>query len=296
MGTFFIFLYFYLLFTIIWIKVYTNFIGIVENPKFVVNNRTINKFTIVVSTYSERFDLLKGFLQYYGSGTFKYLNEILIFWNDIKNGSPPPKLETLLNFISKNVTLKIKEIKGGAMDDRFCIPDEITSDTILILDDDIRTPVPYLESTFNMIVKQSLKHRIVGFVPRHFYIDNKSNIYYRLQLSHGKYSMILSGFCFFPSFILRSYCHLAPQGARQVVRKYSCDDISMNFFNAWKFNISALYVNCPFVQISKSGLSLAKNYLNNRHRCLNDLTKVYGYLTLKNAISTEKIQCPYKPM
>ena len=98
--------------------------------------------------------------------------------------------------------------------------------------------------------------------------------------------MVLTGAAFYHKYYNHLYTHVMPQAIRDKVDEYlNCEDLAMNFLisdvtrrppikvtSRWSFR-------CPGCPVN---LSEDDSHFQERHKCMNFFTRVFGYMPLLN--------------
>ncbi|XP_065217618.1 exostosin-3 [Planococcus citri] len=231
------------------------------------------QFTIVILTYEREQVLMNSLNRLHG---LPYLNKVIVVWN-----SPtPPSSDFRLPDIG--IPIQFVQARKNSLNNRFLPYAAIETEAVLSVDDDAH--LRHDEIIFGFRVWREERDRIVGFPGR----------YHALDLNHGGWlynsnyscelSMVLTGAAFFHRHYLYLYTYSLPQAIRDMVDEYmNCEDIAMNFLvshltrkppvkvtSRWTFR-------CPGCPVS---LSEDETHFNERHKCINFFTKVFGYTPL----------------
>ena len=146
-----------------------------------------NKLTLVISHFwtEERAFKLKELLQYYATSTV--VHKIFVVWHSTVVPCPA---NVLLGAIMVIFSCQACD----SLNNRFLLDMRITTDAVLIMDDDIQVHLDDLERLF--LAWQENRDRVVGFFPRWFQpVTNISGRYVQKQhmLTHSQgYSFILT--------------------------------------------------------------------------------------------------------
>ncbi|XP_033121610.1 exostosin-like 3 [Anneissia japonica] len=234
------------------------------------------QFTIVMLTYEREKVLMTALERLVG---LPYLNKVVVVWN-----SPEPPSDDLL-WPQIHVPIKVIKTKKNSLNNRFLPYDEIDTEAILSIDDDAH--LRHDEMLFGFRVWREARDRIVGFPGRFHAWDlvNKDGFLYNSNYS-CELSMVLTGAAFFHKYYSYVYSYIMPKVIRDKVDEYmNCEDIAMNFLvshitrkppikvtSRWTFRCPG----CP------DALSLEDSHFNERHKCIQFFTKVFGYTPLLN--------------
>ncbi|CAG9772017.1 unnamed protein product [Ceutorhynchus assimilis] len=239
-------------------------------------NSPREQFTILLLTYEREQVLLDSIARLRG---LPYLNSVVVIWNS-------PRLPSAdLRWPDIGVTVHIIKAARNSLNNRFLPLDNLQTEAILSVDDDAH--LRHDEILFGFRVWREHRDRIVGF-PGRFHawdLNTKNSWLYNSNYS-CELSMVLTG----ASFLHRHYLHLywkwLPQAVRDKVDEYmNCEDIAMNFLvshitqkppvkvtSRWTFRCPG----CP------QSLSEDDTHFQERHKCINYFTQVFGYTPLLN--------------
>lgn len=238
-------------------------------------NNPREQFTIVMLTYEREQVLINSLSRLYG---LPYLHKVLVVWN-----SPKPPLEDL-RWPDIGVPVHVVKANRNSLNNRFLPYEAIETEAVLSVDDDAH--LRHDEIMFGFRVWREQRDRVVGFPGR----------YHAWDLNHGGWlynsnyscelSMVLTGAAFFHKYYTYLYSYWLPQAVRDKVDEYmNCEDIAMNFLvshvtrkppvkvtSRWTFR-------CPGCPVS---LSEDDTHFQERHKCINFFTEVFGYMPLLN--------------
>ncbi|GLG98438.1 Exostosin-3 [Gryllus bimaculatus] len=238
-------------------------------------NNPREQFTIVMLTYEREQVLINSLSRLYG---LPYLHKVVVVWN-----SPKPPLEDL-RWPDIGVPVHVVKASRNSLNNRFLPYEAIETEAVLSVDDDAH--LRHDEIMFGFRVWREQRDRVVGFPGR----------YHAWDLNHGGWlynsnyscelSMVLTGAAFFHKYYTYLYTYWLPQAVRDKVDEYmNCEDIAMNFLvshitrkppvkvtSRWTFR-------CPGCPVS---LSEDDTHFQERHKCINFFTEVFGYMPLLN--------------
>ena len=107
---------------------------------------------------------LEFIIQYMDSYlNIRYLNSFIIIWNDVET-QPSIELKNKFNTYLESKKLKIIVPKINSLSNRFVPYDIIETESILILDDDVKLETDHI--LFGFRIWRENRHRLVGIVPR----------------------------------------------------------------------------------------------------------------------------------
>lgn len=163
--------------------------------------------------------------------------------------------------------------------------DSIETEAVLSVDDDAH--LRHDEIMFGFRVWREHRDQVVGFPGRfHAWDQNDHNSWNYNSNYSCELSMVLTGAAFIHKHYTYLYTHWLPQAIRDKVDEYmNCEDIAMNFLvshltrkppvkvtSRWTFR-------CPGCPVS---LSEDDTHFQERHRCINFFSQVFGYMPLLN--------------
>lgn len=256
-------------------------------------------FAVVINTY-KRPDMLRGAVQHYANtcGKDYGVASIFVVWAEV--GKDPPTPDDLLADSSslrkskvgktKNIHPKITilPVEKDSLNSRFLPIQELSEESVFVVDDDVRVDCPSLLAGFK--AWQMEPSSMVGYYPRLASpplfaksADGKM-VYHTWPLVYlrNKFNMILTKAC----FLHRRYLDLYSSGTHpQEIKDYvdvhkNCEDVAMALLVA---NVTKTDKSFPvYVQGSVSdlglfnGISTGVGHFGTRSECLTDLTKIYA--------------------
>jgi len=259
-------------------------------------NRPTEQFTVVMLTYEREHVLMDSLSRLYG---LPYLNKVIVVWNSPR---PPP---SDLQWPDIGVEILVIKTVANSLNNRFLPFDAIETEAVLSVDDDAH--LRHDEIIFGFRVWRENRDRLVGFPGR----------FHAWDLEHGGWnynsnyscelSMVLTGAAFYHKYYSYIYTHVMPEIIRDTVDTFmNCEDLALNFLishitrkppvkvtSRWTFRCPG----CP------STLSEDDSHFQERHKCMNLFTQVYGYMPLlytqfradsvlfKTRIPAEKQKC-----
>ncbi|KAJ8683504.1 hypothetical protein QAD02_019296 [Eretmocerus hayati] len=234
------------------------------------------QFTIVMLTYEREQVLINSLARLFG---LPYLNKVVVVWN-----SPKPAAEDL-RWPDIGVPIHIIKAKRNSLNNRFLPFDAIETEAVLSVDDDAH--LRHDEIMFGFRVWREHRDRIVGFPGRFHAWDQNSHNAWNYNSNYScELSMVLTGAAFIHKHYTYLYTHWLPQAIRDKVDEYmNCEDLAMNFLishitrkppvkvtSRWTFR-------CPGCPVS---LSEDDTHFQERHKCINFFSQVFGYMPLLN--------------
>ncbi|CAH1954198.1 unnamed protein product [Acanthoscelides obtectus] len=234
------------------------------------------QFTVLLLTYEREQVLLDSIARLRG---LPYLNSVVVVWNSPR----PPNAE--LRWPDIGVPVHIVKAARNSLNNRFFPLDNLQTEAILSVDDDAH--LRHDEILFGFRVWREHRDRIVGFPGRYhaWDVNTKNSWLYNSNYS-CELSMVLTGAAFLHRHYLFLYWKWLPQAIRDKVDEYmNCEDIAMNFLvshvtrkppvkvtSRWTFRCPG----CP------QSLSEDDTHFQERHKCINFFSQVFGYTPLLN--------------
>ncbi|XP_043269828.1 exostosin-2 [Venturia canescens] len=250
------------------------------SPLFVpVTAPKIRGFTAVILTY-DRLDLLFSLIGQLAK--VPSLSKILIIWNNQHKDPPHPS-----KWPKVTKPLKVIQTKENKLSNRFYPYDEIETEAILSLDDDIvMLTVDELEFAYE--VWREFPDRIVGFPSRTHTLDNKTNYWKYESEWTNRISMVLTGAAFHHKFWTYMYTTAMPGDIKSWVDDHmNCEDIAMNFLIANITGKAPIKVTpkkkfrCPECTNTEM-LSADLTHMVERTQCINRFSDIYGTMPLRS--------------
>uniref|UniRef100_T1H488 Glycosyl transferase 64 domain-containing protein n=1 Tax=Megaselia scalaris TaxID=36166 RepID=T1H488_MEGSC len=196
-----------------------------QNPLFLPMQAPKSQgFTAVILTY-DRIESLFTLIQ--KVSVVPSLQKILVIWNNQKKSPPHPSM-----FPKISKPLKVIQTKANKLSNRFYPYDEIETEAILTIDDDI-VMLTADELDFGYEVWREFPDRIVGFPSRIHIWDNTTQRWKYESEWTNQISMVLTGAAFHHKFWSYMYTNSMPGGIKEWVDEHmNCEDIAMNFLVA----------------------------------------------------------------
>ncbi|XP_020283941.1 exostosin-2 isoform X2 [Pseudomyrmex gracilis] len=236
-------------------------------------------FTAVILTY-DRVELL--FLLINKLVKVPSLSKVLVIWNN-QHKNPPhssrwPK-------VSK--PLKVIQTKENKLSNRFYPYDEIETEAVLSIDDDI-IMLTTDEVEFAYEVWREFPDRIVGFPSRIHMWDNSTNCWKYESEWTNSISMVLTGAAFHHKYWNYMYTTAMPGDIKEWVDEHmNCEDIAMNFLVANVTGKAPIKVTpkkkfrCPECTNTEM-LSADLTHMMERTQCINKFSSIYGTMPLES--------------
>ncbi|KAL6264520.1 hypothetical protein P5V15_004628 [Pogonomyrmex californicus] len=236
-------------------------------------------FTAVILTY-DRLELL--FLLINKLVKVPSLSKVLVIWN---NQHKDPPHSTRWPKVSK--PLKVIQTKENKLSNRFYPYDEIETEAVLSIDDDI-IMLTADEVEFAYEVWREFPDRIVGFPSRLHMWDNGTNCWKYESEWTNSISMVLTGAAFHHKFWNYMYTTAMPGDIKEWVDEHmNCEDIAMNFLVANITGKAPLKVTpkkkfrCPECTNTEM-LSADLTHMVERTQCINKFSSIYGTMPLES--------------
>ncbi|ODN05712.1 Exostosin-2 [Orchesella cincta] len=208
------------------------------------------------------------------------LVKILVIWNNqLKD---PPSLDS---WPKVGIPVKIIRTKENKMSNRFIPYDEIETEAVFAVDDDI-VMLTVDEMEFGFETWREYPDRIVGFPSRSHVWDNSTRRWKYESEWTSEISMVLTGAAFYHKFWHYAYTNELPRDIRDWVdAKMNCEDIAMNFLVSARTGKSPIKVTprkkfkCPTCSNNEM-LSADSGHMVERTECINRFTEIMGFMPL----------------
>ncbi|CAK9822085.1 Ext2 [Anthophora retusa] len=210
------------------------------------------------------------------------LSKVLVIWNN-QHKDPPhssrwPKL---------NKPLKVIQTKENKLSNRFYPYDEIETEAVLSIDDDI-IMLTADEVEFAYEVWREFPDRIVGFPSRIHMWDNGTSCWKYESEWTNSISMVLTGAAFHHKYWNYMYTTAMPGDIKEWVDEHmNCEDIAMNFLVANITGKAPIKVTpkkkfrCPECTNTEM-LSADLTHMVERTQCINRFSSIYGSMPLQS--------------
>ncbi|EFN66281.1 Exostosin-2 [Camponotus floridanus] len=236
-------------------------------------------FTAVILTY-DRLELL--FLLINKLVKVPSLSKVLVIWNN-QHKNPPPSTR----WPKVNKPLKVIQTKENKLSNRFYPYDEIETEAVLSIDDDI-IMLTADEVEFAYEVWREFPDRIVGFPSRIHMWDNTTNCWKYESEWTNSISMVLTGAAFHHKYWNYMYTTAMPGDIKEWVDEHmNCEDIAMNFLIANVTGKAPIKVTpkkkfrCPECTNTEM-LSADLTHMVERTQCINKFSSIYGIMPLES--------------
>lgn len=210
------------------------------------------------------------------------LSKVVVIWNNQKK-SPPP----MSSFPQISKPVKVIRTKANKLSNRFFPYEEIETEAILTIDDDI-VMLTADELEFGYEVWREFPDRIVGFPSRTHVWDNVTLSWKYESEWTNEISMVLTGAAFHHKYWSYLYTTTMPAQVRDWVDEHmNCEDIAMNFLVANITNKPPIKVaprkkfKCPQC-VNNEMLSADMGHMVERSQCVDRFTKAFGRMPLKS--------------
>ncbi|KAA0203489.1 hypothetical protein HAZT_HAZT008744 [Hyalella azteca] len=226
-----------------------------DNPLFLPLTAPPHEgFTAVILTY-DRLDSLQQ-----GSGMIQTLSRVpsckkaLVVWNN-QQKSPPASLSL------DNLVVAVVRPPENRLSNRFFPYNEITTQAILSLDDDINMMTPD-ELEFGYQVWREFPDRLVGFPSRNVLWSNASRSWkYDSEWTNEVLSIIVTCAAFYHKYWSHVYTtELLPSVRDWVDQHMNCEDIALNFVIANRTGKAPIKVGTALLSVLPACSIVAKKY------------------------------------
>lgn len=236
-------------------------------------NTPQEQFTVVMLTYEREQVLMNSLARLYG---LPYLNKVVVVWN-----SPRPPASDL-QWPDIGVPIHVIRTEKNSLNNRFLPFSAIETEAVLSVDDDAH--LRHDEIIFGFRVWREHRDRLVGFPGRFHAWDVEHNSWNYNSNYSCELSMVLTGAAFYHKYYSYVYSEIMAPAIRDMVDEFmNCEDLAMNFLishitrqppvkvtSRWTFR-------CPGCPVS---LSEDDSHFQERHKCINFFSRVYGYMPL----------------
>ncbi|XP_066265789.1 exostosin-2-like [Branchiostoma lanceolatum] len=235
-------------------------------------------FTAVILTYDRVESLFRVITEIAKTPS---LAKILVVWNN--QAKSPPQGST---WPKVNKPLKVIQTTANKLSNRFHPYDEIETEAVLAIDDDIIMLTPD-ELEFGYEVWREFPDRLVGYPGRVHLWDNATKSWKYESEWTNDVSMVLTGAAFYHKYFGYLYSMAMPGDIKNWVDKHmNCEDIAMNFLIANVTGKAPIKVTprkkfkCPECT-NVDNLSADQSHMVERSVCINKFTDIYGMMPLK---------------
>lgn len=235
-------------------------------------------FTAVVLTY-DRVESLFSLIQKLVKAPS--LNKVLVVWNNQRKAPPHPSMWPKIG-----KPLKVIQTKENKLSNRFYPYEEIETEAILTIDDDI-VMLTADELEFGYEVWREFPDRIVGFPSRTHVWDNATQQWKYESEWTNQISMVLTGAAFHHKYWSYLYTTSMPGNIKEWVDEHmNCEDIAMNFLVANVTSKAPIKVTprkkfkCPECTNTEM-LSSDLNHMMERSQCIDRFSSIYGSIPLQ---------------
>ncbi|KAG1139747.1 hypothetical protein G6F37_009638 [Rhizopus arrhizus] len=250
----------------------TNYI---ESVKGDVNQFPIqDQFSVMISTYNpERIEHLSLIIHHLLKSA--KVHTVFVTWHNPSLDIP----SSLYEAIDQQDYHRLKVIKQSydSLNNRFNPVDELKTDAVYIMDDDIFIDLKDLEFTFK--VWKSHKDSVVGHFPRlHTYNPTTQQATYRL-IGKAPYTIVLTKSMFIHSDYLFAYtCVLEPKLHEYVDNELNCEDLGFAMMASGLSHTAPTYVrpSNPLEDFGLTqGISTNNKHMPSRATCVSDFITQY---------------------
>ncbi|KAG8195978.1 hypothetical protein JTE90_028952 [Oedothorax gibbosus] len=235
-------------------------------------------FTAVILTYDRLESLFQVITKVVQAPS---LAKVLVVWNNQVKLPPAASIWPKIN-----KPLKVVQTKENKLSNRFYPYDEIETEAVLAIDDDI-VMLTADELEFGYEVWREFPDRIVGFPSRVHVFDNSTKKWKYQSEWTNEISMVLTGAAFYHKYYSYLYTNSMPGDIKQWVDDHmNCEDIAMNFLVANVTGKAPIKVTprkkfkCPECT-NVEMLSADVIHMAERSECVNRFAQSYGLMTLK---------------
>ncbi|KAI9469818.1 MAG: glycosyl transferase family 64 domain-containing protein [Benjaminiella poitrasii] len=235
-----------------------------------------NRFSVLISTYNpERIERLSLIIRHLLKST--KVHTVFVTWHN-------PALEvpdTLYQDIKEEDYDRVKVLVQtfDSLNNRFNPVDDLKTDAVYIMDDDIYVDLEDLEFTFS--VWQQRKDSVVGHFPRmHSYNPETHDATYKL-IGKAPYSIVLTKSMFIRSDYLFSYTCLLDPGLHETVdSQLNCEDLGFSMMASGMSGVAPTFVRPQKAMEDfglKKGISTNTAHMPARSKCISDFITAFWH-------------------
>ncbi|XP_002738985.2 exostosin-2-like [Saccoglossus kowalevskii] len=235
-------------------------------------------FTAVILTYDRVESLFTVIMEISKTPS---LSKVLVVWNN--QLKPPPSAP---EWPKINKPLKVVQTKENKLSNRFYPYDEIETEAVLAIDDDI-VMLTADELEFGFEVWREFPDRLVGYPGRvHLWDDETGKWKYESEWTND-ISMVLTGASFYHKYFNHLYTNAMPGNIKSWVDDHmNCEDIAMNFVVANHTGKPPIKVTprkkfkCPECT-GDQVISADQSHMVERSECITKFSEIYQTMPLK---------------
>ncbi|KAI9275697.1 glycosyl transferase family 64 domain-containing protein [Phascolomyces articulosus] len=234
-----------------------------------------DRFSVLLSTYKpERIQHLTLLIRHLLKSTL--IDKIFITWHNPDLDVPPSLLE---NIDEAEERVRVLRQSFDSLNNRFNPVDQIQTEAVYILDDDVFLDINDLEFTFRVWQQPNNKNSIVGHFPRiHQYNSETHEAVYKVS-NKDIYSMILTKSMFVRKEYLFAYTCLLDLGMHQDIDNWlNCEDIAFNLMVSGMTGAPMVAVTpqSPLLDFgTQNGISTNQAHMGGRGQCVSHFITKY---------------------
>ncbi|CEI88065.1 hypothetical protein RMCBS344292_02466 [Rhizopus microsporus] len=226
-----------------------------------------DKFSVMISTYNpERIERISLLIRHLLKSDM--VHTIYITWHNPNLDVPA----SIYDSIQDHSRLKVLKQSFDSLNNRFNPVDDLKTEAVYIMDDDIFIDLQDLEYAFN--VWRSRKDSVVGHFPRlHRYDPETHQASYKVT-NRAPYTLVLTKSMFIRSEYLFAYtCLLEPKLHEYVDQALNCEDLGFAMMASGLSHTPSTFV-CNEKPIEdfgrKKGISINNNHMPARADCISN--------------------------
>ncbi|EAY20414.1 hypothetical protein TVAG_110260 [Trichomonas vaginalis G3] len=230
------------------------------------------KLSIIIVTHAPRKKFIRTQLKRIAFGQVPHLKEIFIYWADRKN--PLPDLSFFgFKLNDGHIPVNILPTTKEFVSERFKPPQNLTTQTILAMDDDLLISGSELDRAFVVYIKNNFTNRIFGLRTR-----SCPSGHYRIFEYNKPYTMALTNFAFLNVKMLEAFNK--PEYSKMVdyiTENRNGEDILMNFIIAKEFQLPPIVMKLDVLHLGIfDGFSAKSGHLDKRSNCCKKFSEFFG--------------------
>ena len=227
------------------------------------------KFSIVIPTHLKRMTRARSYIQAIMGANLTHLDKIFIYWVD---ETPLPTVEELLNETT-DFPIEILPSPNYSLADRFLIPENLTTRTILSSDDDFDIYPEKMDIMFEIYLENHYQNRLFGLFKRNFVNGRYQSGFYK----GNQYNLVLTGFVFLDIEMLKLFQLPKYKQIHKIIKAlFNGEDLFMNFMVSHFFKTSPVAIVHEEPKPVK-GLSSRTGHFRFRSILCQLFTQFFGY-------------------
>lgn len=233
-----------------------------------------DKYSIIYLSSFRRIPILSKILNSLLKQESKHCEKIYIYWNDFKHSIPAPNL-TAYNISNSTVPIEIIDTEMRELVARFLIPQNLETQTICNIDDDIFVNFTALDTAFEEFKRRGFPLSVFG---------NYATLWRKGKYSWKRgrdFNIVLTGLSFINVDLFEIYHSYKYKSVRDYsAEKNNCEDFIMNYVAYDAFGNRPIYYNIKHHLQNTIGLSRRPSNSKARVECLKFLDKSFDFVEI----------------